>query len=498
MPVHAQPVVLLPQGPYGWDSHRAIVPQLVSVWHSLGFTLMPTWFPNPRWSFSELEILANSNLIIFGLGHSHYQSLETLRLLRSVYKITTPVCWMYTSDIHNRMHHLREASDLLTEDDHLIVSSTAEARLVRAFFPKLVCAAQVIPLSVDEAVFHPVNSHHRTRLRKQLQLTSESRYLLYAGRISTQKNIVSLLSVFAELARSDQALRLLLLGASDDLGVPHFSFNKRRCLHEVNLAVTALNLKNKVEFRPSVSQEALAEYFHACDVHVSLTVHSCEEFGYAIAQGLACAVPTVVTRWGGGVDLAQHGYGINVGNSYLGPSVDHRMAVSQIRAALDAHRANDERKISKRWQRELSASAIAQRWLALSRARQKLLRPKARAIKTPKLRHSNSSLKPFKNGFDVDFKKFVKSYSGGQDLTGRRCYVHPLWRGLNENQDYLRTELAKIGLTLRDQNAFVRCLGQHDSEKLLTRVPGLSRKAHALLLRSGILCPEIQKSRDSK
>lgn len=482
------PLVLLPKGPYGWSSHQYIVPELVSVWRSIGYDILPIWYPEHRWQYEELEKVANASVLVFPLGYSHYRGLQTLSALRTGYGIQTPACMMYTSDINTGMRYLALAESVLRPSDCLVVNCSSEARLLKAFFPKSKLRVREIPLPVNESIFtYPKNSK-KNQLRKSLNLPKNEKILLYAGRISSQKNIVSLLSVFRQIRELQQNVKLIVLGDADEVGVPHFpKRSPRRYIVSVSEAVNSLGIESAVEFRPAVSQTDLAGYFQACDVHVSLSVHSGEDFGYSIAQGLACGIPTIVTKWGGGVDLSNVSSGVSVSTSVAGPMIDHPAALKQLSKALDrGHQRNSA------FLRRFGKKAIAESWLQIENhygARKTTASSAKSSIlgtyRLPKTKY-------FTDGEDKNFKKFALAYANQKSKSKLQFHLQPLFFfRLLEQPDIWKKELRRM--KPQDRVALQNFVSVQKMSSYFDKIPGLSKSGSQLLLELGVLCPGVKE-----
>jgi glycosyltransferase involved in cell wall biosynthesis len=479
-----KPLVLLPEGPYGWSSHQYIVPELVKLWSSIGFDVLKIWYPDHKWQYDELEKIANASVLVFPLGYSHYRGLQTLDILRSGYNIQTPACLMYTSDINTGLRYLATAENILKNSDCLMVNSSAEANLIKTFFPQLKLKIFVSPLPVNEEIFNLPELKNKTQLRRRLGLSLQAKIIIYAGRISEQKNIVSLLAVFRELKKSEPLAKLLILGDADEVGVPHFKKKtSRRYIVKISQAISLLNISADVEFRPAVSQTELANYFKACDVHVSLTTHSGEDFGYSIAQGLACGIPTVVTKWGGGVDLSRACYGVNVTASAAGPVVDHPAAIRLLKLALSGTHTKNKKFIQ-----SFSRQKAASTWSLM-----------ARSYSSPKRRFNNRKQsvlgrytlpqkKYFINGDDRNFRKYALAYSQQMPKQQSKYHINPVFSvRLREHPEKWEKELAQ--LNEKDRNVLVNFIESYQPHMYFRKISGLSKAGQKLLVESGMLCP---------
>lgn len=479
-----RPLVLLPQGPYGWSSHQYIVPELIRVWRSLEFNILPIWYPEHKWRYEELEMIANASVLIFPLGYSHYRGLQTLDILRTGYNIKTPACLMYTSDINTGLRYLATAESVLSAADSLVVNCSSEAQLLNAFFPNSKLRIREIALPVNESIYNYSKKSNQDDLRDLLNLPKKDKIILYAGRISTQKNIVSLLAVFHQIRLSQPNVKLLVLGDADEVGVPHFPKKaSRRYIIDISDAINLLGLGDAVEFRAAVSQTELARYFQACDAHVSLTVHSGEDFGYSIAQGLACGIPTVVTRWGGGVDLSSVSHGINVTTSVAGPMIDHPAAFNQLSTALaQGHQPNTA------FIRRFGVKAVAEKWLQIAKHYEALKEPQMLSKGAVLGAYRLPKAKYFANGEDKDFKKYATAYSQPKSKAKLRFHLNPLFSFKVLQQPAIwKTDLRS--LKTKDRLALKNFVSAQKTNGYFDKIPGLSKSGLKLLLALGAVCP---------
>jgi alpha-1,6-mannosyltransferase len=137
------------------------------------------------------------------------------------------------------------------------------------------------PLGVDEMIFHP---DRRGRwLRERLNIDSHSRVLVYAGRLTVEKNVPVLLQAFARLGRP---YHLLMIGG-------------RRT------ARLAANVTQLPYRRDSVQ---LAQWLASADALVH--AGSRETFGLVILEAMACGRPVVAVRAGGVPELLDERVGL--------------------------------------------------------------------------------------------------------------------------------------------------------------------------------------------
>jgi glycosyltransferase involved in cell wall biosynthesis len=178
-----------------------------------------------------------------------------------------------------------------------IVASDAQKKLLEQFF---LADIHVIPFPVDSSVFHQNNRGH--------ERNGDELIFVFAGRLSHQKNIYSLIKFFAK-AKEENVLgkdfKLKLIGHFDDLYLP-FSDSSAPLgtyFHEIFYAlkreVGADFFDNHVQFLGSLSPQELAQEFGMCDIFISLSTFSHEDFGLAAAEALESGLYAILTKWGG-------------------------------------------------------------------------------------------------------------------------------------------------------------------------------------------------------
>lgn len=144
----------------------------------------------------------------------------------------------------------------------------------------------VCPRGVDASQFSPDRKSEETRreMRERAGIPQDSTVLLYAGRISPEKNIPLLVEMMAELSRdNDRDYRLLVAGAgplSDWLQTEGDKLGERRIVQFGHL-----------------DKETLSNYYSNADVFVHPNPR--EPFGIAPLEAMASGIATVAPNAGG-------------------------------------------------------------------------------------------------------------------------------------------------------------------------------------------------------
>jgi glycosyltransferase involved in cell wall biosynthesis len=125
-------------------------------------------------------------------------------------------------------------------------------------------------------------------IRQQLGYTEQHTYLLCIGRLVKDKGIVELVNVFKQLQRSDENLRLILVGEYETLLDPL----PQDTLNEIttNPAIIHINWSTRVEY-----------YMHLADLFV-FPSHR-EGFPNVLLQAGAMGLPVICSQITGNIDI---------------------------------------------------------------------------------------------------------------------------------------------------------------------------------------------------
>lgn len=221
------------------------------------------------------------------------------------------------------------AKDFLNLNLHFIghqisflAASTAQKKLVNFFLTDANCMH--FPFSIDEKFYH-FNSTYRERFRKSHQLSGNEKVILYAGRLSLQKNIEAIIKDFELHKKSSPSNdQLFLAGHFDDFGA---RFMGVRCLegyyfNKITKLIQGSPFKKDIKFLGNLNAEQLRDAYCGADLYINYSLHHDEDFGISPLEALACQLPLLLTPWGGlndfpanfcALKLDQLGYHISLG-----------------------------------------------------------------------------------------------------------------------------------------------------------------------------------------
>ncbi|MGB5013391.1 MAG: glycosyltransferase [Pyrinomonadaceae bacterium] len=160
-------------------------------------------------------------------------------------------------------------------------------RYLRAAQVKLKDRVFINQCGVDNTTFDDKrrNDAKRRDLAEEFSFPADARLLLYAGRISPEKNPDLLIKTIARLSKSQQHdYRLLVAGSGP--GAEHFAEQSER------LAPGRVHMLGQI-----ADKEKLADLFANCDVFVHPNPH--EPFGITPLEAMASGLPVVAPNSGG-------------------------------------------------------------------------------------------------------------------------------------------------------------------------------------------------------
>jgi glycosyltransferase involved in cell wall biosynthesis len=196
---------------------------------------------------------------------------------------------------------------LLTTRDHLLFSCEADRLIWRQLVRGSAMHEWILPLNIDETIFHPRSPEVRRATRLQHHLPLDAPLLLYVGRLNIQKNLHTLLRLFAAVRTVLPTAHLCLVGEEDDIVLGEFQVRNTGYVAWLHQLASDFGLTDHLTFVGAQFGEDLARLYAAADVFVNASVYHRENFGLAQAEAQACGVPVVCTAWGGFKDVVRAG-----------------------------------------------------------------------------------------------------------------------------------------------------------------------------------------------
>jgi glycosyltransferase involved in cell wall biosynthesis len=199
----------------------------------------------------------------------------------------TILCWPF---------HVWGMGKHLREDDVFISTSTADAETFSHSFER--SRVEVVPFTVSGLKSaYPVPPAAGSFVP-----------FIYAGRVSAQKNLHTLIYAFRCLkdAHPELPWRLTIYGKDDHLGSPNMGMRSSGYGESLQKLTRLLGLEEQVRFMGYVERASLNRVLsRRKHVVVSASLHSDENFGMAQFRAICAGNPAVLTRWGGYADFRE-------------------------------------------------------------------------------------------------------------------------------------------------------------------------------------------------
>ena len=136
---------------------------------------------------------------------------------------------------------LVDATQYLKTTDMLVGNCTADLEIARKFFNN--AEMRFLPFVYDESNFYQLQPPERAAIKAKMGLAETDRVLLYAGRVTIEKNVHSVLSIFRVLQELVPDLHLIVVG--DGLGHPIPGVGSLYVRHDRRLAQARLQARDR-------------------------------------------------------------------------------------------------------------------------------------------------------------------------------------------------------------------------------------------------------------
>ena len=197
---------------------------------------------------------------------------------------------------------------------------------------------QVISNPLNIEIFH--SRGDKLKYKKQFSLSEHA--VVYAGRLSSEKNIEVVIKAIAAAKRKIQDINLAIAGSG-------------KHKDELTRLVSQLGLKSQVKFLGSLSHDRLAELYTAADIFAIAS--SSETQSLVLLQALACGLPAVAVN-----SRALPEY-VNEKNGYLVKLGDEKAMAEKLVLLLENQKLREN--LSRggvEFVQQFSAPAIAKEW----------------------------------------------------------------------------------------------------------------------------------------
>lgn len=183
---------------------------------------------------------------------------------------------------------------------NFICASTAQTKLVSSL---LIDSSNVQTLPFPVSPTFKFDKDKRKLLEKKYS-TSDKLIILYTGRISFQKNVLSLILAFSkQIAAIMPNAELYISGEFDDIALPYFGlgrspFSMQQSFYQLIDSLDP-DIKSRIKYLGNLGHEELTEYYMLADAYISLSTHNDEDYGMSPAEALVSGLPLILSNWGG-------------------------------------------------------------------------------------------------------------------------------------------------------------------------------------------------------
>lgn len=291
-------IVLTSRENFVWHSMQEIIPYIESTWQNMTSSEFKVEVLNiDVLSLSELtpRLISADKLVITCFNYRMCKVMQYIReILRlnlgfviHVHNLATIAFWPY---------RYFASSEMFTKSDVFITSSNNDKKTLEKIFVRPL--VHVIPFFVQQ----PLAVLSKTTL-------NQPQNIVYIGRISPQKNLHNLILAYSLLKKnySAEIPPLVLFGKEDHLGCPNMNFRNDNYLYFLQQLTSELGLSGDIFFKGHVDRELIDSFLkEKSNLIVSVSLHSDENFGMAVLQGLISGNKAVLSDWGGHSDFKNY------------------------------------------------------------------------------------------------------------------------------------------------------------------------------------------------
>ena len=271
------------------------------------------------------EFVLNSDILVGRIDERVFRSRE--RLDRQ-----PPMICFLLGAISRGGGELPWVHRYLKSTDVLVGNCSADIEIVAKFFKN--AQARKLPFSFDESTFHAVDESRRQALKTELGFQKSDQILLYAGRITLEKNLHTQIRMLSILQRLLPNLHLIIIGQLQNIGFREFGVYPVDITGMFTRLLSELRLDtNRIHFLGHKSPTQTRDFYIIADALVNLTLHHDENFGFAQVEAMACGTPVVGTKWGGLKDTIKHnetGYHVSTVVTDAGVKLNWWEAINRI------------------------------------------------------------------------------------------------------------------------------------------------------------------------
>lgn len=257
-------------------------------------------FHDPKDSYNELKKFHPDLIVIIDKKINLAQFFTMLKLFQMDEKSFKTIIHVY-GDFISRMGEWKKLYEVYPGLELSVsVASSAQKKIVEQMLkpgPKMM----TIP--------YPVEKVEAIEEENTNFFSEDSIVLLYAGRLSFQKNIIGLLRIMKNINEIDDRFKLLVCGNFDDReeGFEGEIYADGAINVFVSKVMKEIDPHGKfIKFIPKRDRNELFSLYKKVDAFISLSLMHTEDYGIGAAEALSSGLPVFLTRWGGYGDFYKY------------------------------------------------------------------------------------------------------------------------------------------------------------------------------------------------
>src|SRR5689334_12276927 len=220
----------------------------------------------------------------------------------------------------------------LKSTDVLVGNCSGDVEIAAKFFEN--GQIRKLPFAFDESTFFAVDESQRQALKAELGFQKSDQILLYAGRITLEKNLHTQIRMLSILQRLFPNLHLVIIGNLANFPFAELGAYPIDIAGTFNRLVRELRLDtSRIHFLGNKDPTQTRDFYIIADALVNLTLHHDENFGFAQVEAMACGTPVVGTKWRGLKDTIKHnetGYHVSTVVTDAGVKLNWWEAINRI------------------------------------------------------------------------------------------------------------------------------------------------------------------------
>jgi glycosyltransferase involved in cell wall biosynthesis len=256
--------------PHFWQSCNLIQTSMVQSLESSNFDINYI-------DLTEIESIPNGSHLLFLADNFLWERYFPLLINKQMHFIL-PIYGNMTVEL-NRWDFIDE--NLRGEYISLLCASSRSLEQISQFVSSSICKLVPYPMKATKV------------------LPTFGSKLLYAGRITPQKNILQLMNVFIKASKFNSKLELHIAGDFHDRGFHLHGLGLNLDSFKDNFFELINNSNKKIIFHNYLTQDKLSDLIDQCQYSVSMSTYHDEDFGVSIAQGFMKGHELLLSDWGG-------------------------------------------------------------------------------------------------------------------------------------------------------------------------------------------------------